>query len=364
MTWSNLGIVGLAMLAVGTTAAAESTAGGTWSFALDADVDVRYDDNILSGADEDIFRISNPAPGDEGRYGVETPDDMILSPALRIRFDRVRPRSLRTSIYATLRAYEYQTNSIKDSQSYTLSLRQELNRSRKHGSSLRVRIGYIPYYFLRNLIDDDESIAAGAIVRNSLDYNKGVIGVELTQTIVHRRLRATIGYDRERRNYNQHFNERDSDSDVISLDLDIYPLDTLAFRVRPYYGYERRIARGDLPETEVVDDDVGFDSNLLGVDVRWRWGRDADHRHEISVWYENEVRDFTTLFTPDTAHFGREDDISQYGLDYEKEFGRHWQLYVEARHRVNDSSHPDPFGGTRTTPYEKTVTGMGFRYSY
>ena len=334
-----------------------------WSFAVDADVEVRYDDNILSGSDEDITRIGNPLPGDEERFRVETPDDTILAPELRLAFEHARPRGLATDVSATLRGYDYQTNSVKDYQSYSLDLRQDLNHSREHGTALRLRAGFIPSYYLRELIDDDESAAAGAIVHHSLDYEKTELGLDLSQEIVHRRLSATVGYARERRDYNEHFNERDSDSDVISLDLSIYPLDTLAFRVRPYYAYESRTTRGDLPGTPVIDDDAGFDSSLLGADVRWRWGRDADHRNEISAWYDFEVRDFTTPYAVDASHYGREDDIQQVGLDYDREFGPHWKLYFAGKHRVNDSSHPDAAGGTLTTPYDKNVVGLGFRYS-
>ena len=345
-------------------AAARSNNDGTWSFTLDADVEARYDDNILSGSDEDIFRLGNPQPGDADRFRIETPEDTILAPELRLEWEHARPRGLETGIATTLRAYDYRTNSVKDYQKYSFLVRQELNRSRSHGTTLRLRGGVIPSYYLRELIDDDESIAAGAIVRNSLTYEKTELGAELSQGIVHRRLTTSIGYDRERRNYNEHFNERDSDSDVLSIDLNIYPLDTLAFRIRPYYKYEKRVARGDLPATEIVDDDVGFDSDLLGIDLRWRFGRDADHRHEIGVWYDDEIRDFTTLYTPDTGHYGREDDIRQYGIDYDKEFGARFRFYLAAKHRVNDSSHPDPLGGTITTPYEKNVVAAGFRFSY
>ncbi len=163
---------------------------------------------------------------------------------------------------------------------------------------------------------------------------------------------------------NDHFNERDSNSTIWVVNFDIFPLQRNVFRVRPYYATEKRTSAGDIPVSIDIDDDVGFDSTLYGMELRWLWGPDADHRRTITVWYENETRDFTTDYTPDTGHYGREDDITQYWAGYEHELGREWMLRFAYRHRVNDSSSPDALGGTTTTAFTKNVFYASLVYRF
>ena len=174
-------------------------------------------------------------------------------------------------------------------------------------------------------------------------------GFVLSQEIVSRILDFSARYALERRNYNEHFNERDSNSTVYVLSADIYPTKHNVFRIRPYYAHEKRTSRGDIAVSPLVDDDVGFDSDLAGMELRGMWGSDPEHRRTVTVYYENEKRDFTSSNATDPGHFGREDDITQYRLGYEHELNGQWQLRFAYRYRNNDSSTPSPLGGTSTT---------------
>ena len=309
-----------------------------WNFKLRAEAEARYDDNILTLSDTDIDSIENPAPGTNPleTFGIDQPDDVIFTPSLDLGFDRSPRKGRETSISFAARTNQYLYSTVKDFQEYDISLRQELNRSHKHRTTLNVGGSRTPYYFLRQLKDEDESAIAGTTIHNAATFEKNRASLEISQEIVNRILSVRARYARERRNYNFHFNERDSNSDVSRLEVDLYPAGKAGFRLRPYYQHEQRNARGDFSTNLIVEDDVDFSYDLYGFEARGLWGRDGDHRNILRGYYEQGTRDFPTADPSDTSHFGREDDTKKYGLEYSRELGPNWKLGFSAYHRNVD----------------------------
>ncbi len=163
---------------------------------------MRYDDNVLSLSDREIARFeSDPVYAQSDRFKIESVDDFIFAPDLGLAFHRSPKGGRETSLGASLRAYQYFTDSVKSYQSYGVWLRQELNRSRAHGTVLSAGFTQTPSYYLRELLDDDESVAAMAFVRNSLDYDLNQGYLEISQEIASRTFDVSVRYALERRNY-------------------------------------------------------------------------------------------------------------------------------------------------------------------
>lgn len=335
--------------------AAEGESSSPWNFRLKAEAGVRYDDNILSLSEEEKALLDDPTQGGSERFGINNADDFIVAPEVIASFDRKPRRGRGTKLSLNLHAFKYTNNSIKDYQQFGLSLSQELTRRSQHYTTLTIKASRIPEYFLRKLKDEDESALAGMTIRNDLDYalNRGYI--ELSHELVNRLMTIEGGFAVERRNYNLHFNERDSSSTVSSLGVKIYPLRRIIFRLHPSFERESRRARGDLPTSTVLDDDVGFDGYLFGLDLRWLWGQDEHHRNTIEVWGKREKRDFITSLATDLGHFDRQDEITQFGMSYERELGLKWELRFAYRHRVNDISTLSPTGGKSSSSFKKNV---------
>lgn len=349
----------LAALSDGPAQAARSSSTHPWTFSVRGEGQLRYDDNILGLSESEKDALDQPGQAGSPRFRVESPEDIIFVPDVSLELTRHPRKGLKTGIIATLRAYDYQRNSIKDYQQYALAVRQELNRSREHKTSLTVGGSHIPSYFIRPLRDDNASLIAGSSIFADADYtlNRGYL--EVSQEIVNRLVNLSAGYAVERRDYNHTFDARDASSGVFYTEVNVYPMRSLGFRIRPYATFESRDTRGQLASTQVVDDEVGFDSDLYGADVRWLWGADADHRSVVRAFYEREKRDFTSDEPLATSHFGREDDIEKYGASYDKELGAAWRLAFSAYHRVNESTHP----GSATNFYKNVVTA-GVVYSF
>lgn len=343
--------------------APERSPHSAWTFAVTAQAEFRYDDNILGLSEREKDVVDPSDPNNDDRFGIESPDDVVFAPDLILRLAR-RPRGGRdTVISLTARDYEYIRNSVKDYQQYSLSVRQQLNRSRRWRTTLAVGVSHIPSYFLRRLIDDDASDPNTAIVvRNDADYtlNKGY--VQISQEIVEDLVSVTAGYARERRDYNEDFDERDSGSNVYSLDLNVYPLRSLRFRIRPTYEHEDRRTRAGLASSSgtIVDDDVGFDADILGLELRWLWGPDRDRRRTVTAYYRSETRDFESGSPADPTHFGREDDITKYGAGYTQELNAAWTWGILMYHRENRVGLP-----ARTdSVFEKNVGSVSLTWSF
>ncbi|HEY3175561.1 MAG TPA: hypothetical protein VGK94_07340 [Candidatus Polarisedimenticolia bacterium] len=353
-----LGVIVMTMLHP--ARAAVTNRGGPWTFDIRAEAEARYDDNILglSGSEKD--RVDPTDPNNVSRFRIESPEDLIFSPTLAFGFSRKPRRGRETDIGASIGANQYLRNTIKNYHEYSVRVLQELNRSRAHRTALTIGGSRIPSYYLRQLVDDDESAAAGMTVHNSAIYSKNEGYVELSQEIFNRYLSAAGRYSRVRRDFEFHFNERDSSANVERVEINVFPLGRIGLRIRPYAEWQSRSARGDMASTTVSDDDVGFDSRLLGLDLRGIWGRDADHRNTLRGYWQRESRDFTTDFIPDTGHFGREDEIRKYGASYDREFGPRWTLGARVYHRVTDVSLP----AQSTSHFTKNVAAVSLGYSF
>ncbi|MFQ5718774.1 MAG: hypothetical protein ACE5IK_04415 [Acidobacteriota bacterium] len=358
-----LGLAVLPLVALGVVSTPAQTA-GPWHLRLAASASSRYDDNILSLSDRDQARLKDPVLRNSDRFRIESEDDVILIPRATLRLERSPRRGRETAFSVSARAFDYQRNSVKDFQEYVFTFRQELNVSRRHLSTVSAGFSHIPRFYLRQLVDDDASLAAGMTVRNSADYARNRAFFRYSQEILNRTLSVAGTYARERRNYNDNFNERDANSDVSGVRFTYFPLHRNRLRIRPYYEHERRGSRGDLGSTAVVDDDVAFSSDLFGVDVRWLWGHDAHHRRSVTLWFNNEDRDFGTSNVMDTGHFGRSDDIDQIGATYGFELGPVWKVDLGYRYRNNDLSLPGALGGTTITSFSKNVFTATLRYRF
>lgn len=347
--------------------AAQKSPQPTWSYSIRGEAEVRYDDNILGLSDKEVSSLrSTDEPENDERFRIETPNDIIFNPSVGLGIYRKPPRGLDTGIGLSIGANQYVRNTIRNHHVYRLWARQELNRSRKHRTTLTVGGSRIPSYFLRQLVDDDLSTPPNTcntsdpndLCHNAATYQLTTGYVEVSQEIINRILSAEARYARERRDYNQHFNERDADSDVYSVQVNIYPMGGIGFRLRPYYEHENRTTRGDpVSSTVIGEDDAGFDGDLYGLEVRGLWGKDADHRNTLRGYYQKESRDFTSDDPNDPGHFGREDRISKFGIGYGRELGRHLKLNVSGYHRNNDVS-------TSTSTFAKNVVAVSVGYEF
>ena len=349
------------------TWAAEKSPRSPWSFSIRGEAEIRYDDNILGLSDKEVSSLrGTDEPENDERFRIETPNDIIFNPSAGFGVYRKPAKGAQTSFGLSAGTNEYVNDTIKDYQEYRIWVRQDLNHSREHRTTISAGGTRIPSYFLRQLVDDDLSAPPNTcntsdpndLCHNPATYQLTTGYVELTQEIVNRILSAEARYAREWRDYNHDFDERDADSDVYSVSVNVFPSGGIGFRLRPWYEHERRTTSGDPGfTTTVVEDEAGFDSDLFGIEARGLWGKDANHRNTLRGYYQWESKDFTSNDPNDAGHFGREDRITKFGIGYGRELGIHLKLNLSGYHRDNDVS-------TSTSTFVKNVVAISLGYEF
>ena len=262
-----------------------------------------HDDNILQLTPNDLTRLANnPTPP---RFLVTTPDDGIaaIHGDAYAHFQPLRRRDTRFGV--SFDASAYQRNDVKDWRQLGLSLEQELTASRRNLTTLNAWWSSLPDYYLRQITDADDSFAAGVRIRRSLSYRQKTTGARVDQQLLRRRVKLAIGFERQRRDYNAFFNERDNDNDEWRFASEVRPIRGWGATARATLLIGTLRAHGDLVSSPITDTDISYDHHGLGASVSLPWGHGRS-RGWLEVSVMPETRDYLTADKFDIRRFGRE----------------------------------------------------------
>lgn len=263
-----------------------------------------HDDNVLQLTRQNIdLFASRPGPP---RFLISDVGDMttVIEGSVRSRF-RPWPRH-QSELSLGAEAHRYDHDRTVDWQQYEATLAQELTASRRHLTTLELWASRIPDYYLGEITDLDESVAAGDRVRQSLDYAQLGYGVRLRRQELRGRLEFMGGIERLHRGYNQHFHERDNDNEQFRLQAVCTPFRNWGGSVRITWLKGDLNARGNIPDPlDVRDTDVSYDHDGVGVGVGLPYGHGL-WRGRIDAAFMPEVRAYTTDDKFDILRFRRE----------------------------------------------------------
>ncbi len=324
--------LGSAFLAAALLTAPHAVAASSWDFQLD--ITARYDDNITELSDTDRDRVGQPAYAD--RFRIETPDDFIVSPAGRVEWSRRSVADRESSVRITAAVNHYVRNSVKSYETYGVRFSQDLVPRRRFGTTLILRAGLTPSYYLRELTVPEASRLAGVTVRDSAQYSSTAYSLGLRQVLVPKLLDLTLSAGREPRDYDDPFNERDGDLTGILAELSWTPLASRRLELQGGYRYESYDARGDNAATLALEPDISSDRSTASLGASFHWGS-KKRRGEIGLSLERETRDFLSDTPADVYHFGRKDTRSQAVLTVRQGLGADLWVNAGLSRETNDS---------------------------
>lgn len=305
---------------------------------FDLSAAARYDDNILRLSNCDVDSVESgirrlPCPGDPGHRAshagdrLASVDDNVVLAEFQTRWT-TRPFPHRyTTVGANLDVYRFIRNPIKNSTEWSLTFSQELSATRKHLTLLRAWVDYIPSYYLRELRDDAASFEAGMPVYASATYTQFQYDLALEQEVVNNRMHAIATAEIETRNYNPHFDERDSGKTTWSLGLRGRFSERPRTQATLTYYWGRLAADGDRPETPIVERDISYDHHGIKLDGAISWGDRRGGRVELLA--KRETRDYTTTDRFDVYRFGRVDHRHEYRARFVQRAGRRFDVVAE-----------------------------------
>lgn len=308
-------------------------------FSLNISLEGRYDDNITQLSEQDIGRLKNNR--DPTRFLIETPDDMIMEGNLNFRWKAHPIRRRETAIRASLDAHRYSRNDVKNYEKFGVSISQEVTASRRHLGSLRLEFSRIPHFYLRQITDDDASFAAGQRIREALTYAQNEYTLAYEQEMVNGRLEGRLGWRRQARGFNHHFNERDGTRETWSLAVKIRPFRGSPVKLGFGYGSGTLRTRGDLASSPIADDDISYRHHTLIFETEIAWQTRRRGRLELDL--QRERRRFTTDNPFDTSHSGRNDERRDYRARIVQHLRPSLALVAELRRRSNNATFPAGF---------------------
>lgn len=272
---------------------------------LDVGLSSVYDNNILRYSDKYIDRFNKRQ--DEGRFHINTLDDLILVTSMRGSASVALIGSLNTTASIDFRKRTYTHNAIKDWQYFGLTLRQDISKR----IAAQIGYNYTPSFYIRHYRDDDWAKEFGYIpvTFQPYGYKKDDVNSWIQYSLsTGTRVRALFAYTRYF--YNEHFTEYDCANS--SYGIELYQTILKTIRVSAGFGYVE--SRGD--GTATMNPSYDEDSFDLGVDLQLPkvFGR----ANSIGVSGEYARRVFTThhYLELDINHAGRRDHDYRFSATY------------------------------------------------
>ena len=282
-----------------------------FDFDLKVGVRTTYDDNILKYSDKYLQRFINNE--DEGRFHINSHDDIVLRPSLSTSIAKDFVGKLSTEFDFNVNRSLYLNNDIKSWTYLSVGLRQYFSKK----GSVKFSYSYIPDFYIRHYRDDDYTSVLGYVPQafKTMAFSKESFEFWTHYNLLKKTgIRATVDY--KRYFYNSFYTEYDSKD--LTGEIKIYQTLTDNIRIQLAYSFTKSNAKGyDEPgeTTENSNDaDATFIDNSFEASINYRLPRIFGLKHDITLDGSFGERHFTTknFLEEDPLHAGRVD--KNYGL--------------------------------------------------
>ncbi|MBI5474146.1 MAG: hypothetical protein HY961_17560 [Ignavibacteriae bacterium] len=301
---------------------------GDWlsSWSVELGVSSIYDDNILRYSDKYLTLFTERQ--DEGRFHVNTRDDVILVSSIRGMTTLKLVQSLPTTLTVDFKQRMFTGNGIKDWSTYEVNARQGLGKRFAAG----VGYNYSPYFYVRHYLDGDWASRYGDGPESYQPFDFAKDEIEgWVQKMLFNATRVRVGGLYSRYFYNEHFTEYDCTNKTFSIDLG-QPL-SRNLRLTFKYAYELSRAKGD------ANTDPSYNEDAFGLGAVWSLPDILGRDNSLRVTGEYARRCFTTdhALEVDPLHAGRVDYATRLSVAYECKPLKKFALALNAAWQSRDA---------------------------
>lgn len=295
-----VGITGALLLA-----ASAATAAPKESLRLNLGLGAVHDDNFLEYSDGQIADFETGARPD--RFSIESVDDVGFEPTAGLTYGKERRRGAGRTLRLRWTGSFQGRNHTADHGSGSLLWQEAFGRER----SLTLNVYRLPNYYVRQLFDEDIPSGTAVTRYRRASFALTLASIAWKQRVAPRTL-LSVAYRYERRNYNDDFRERDSDTHEPGVGLDWSQRGGgLGFgATAAYRSSGARAEDGDDTAGTTPDDpDVSYHGVVLGAEGRIQLARGRSGRLSAEAAYELRTRDYTSDRPADGSHYGRQDQL-------------------------------------------------------
>lgn len=324
-----------------------------------------YDDNILKYSDKYIDRFLNHQ--DEGRFHIETYDDLILETTADISLSQEFLKNKKTEFAFGASRKTYMTNSIKSWESFNISIRQFFTRQ----SSVKLYINVIPEFYVRHFRDKQWVDIYGYTPNSFQSYSfyKELYGIWYQNTYL-KNSRIRIGFDYARYLYNKHFTEYDSKNFIYGIKL----FQPIHKHFRLDLGYDLTISEAKAYDASVetkenaTSSDASYFDNTFSLCFLSQLPALLKKKHQFQLEYNfsNTAYQSDLPAETDPLHAGRYDLtnklISSYSFQINKSINI--ELFYNRIQRNSDTkAEINQELVSEEKDYKQNIFGIAFKYT-
>ncbi len=326
-----------------------------------SELEITYDDNAFSYSAEDIDKfVNNQEPH---RFPIETYDDLITTLSLSAKLRKHPIANRLTTLNIHHKQHNYTLNPEKSYQVLSFNLWQSLP-GRNH-----LQLGYLflPSYLIRHYPDWDMPPESGHPAYVGCRFGEHLFSLTLGGEIPGG-FTLSAFYRREIDDYNDNFNEYDTEANRLGMEGGYDFGETLSLVLG--YRFKQARAKGYDTEGETKetsdDSDISYDRDTFiietGIDMeRWR-----GVPLSLNLNYSFERTCFTSQKSlwDDPYHVGREDRGHQFGVEVGYQPNSRLRLYLGYSGQVRDVDSPYPGEIDEVKDFKQNRLSGGIRLSY
>jgi len=334
------------------------------SFELRFKLATIYDDNILKYSDQYLQRFMNGE--DEGRFHIETYDDVIFYTALRFSSNFYVFGKQKSRIEAEYSRRTYAINHIKDWDYFYVGFQQYLPGR----ISFKISYSYIPDFYVRHFRDEQWIAIFGynPIVFQPYAFSKDNYGFWIQKTFF-KNTRLKLNFYYALYYHNEHYTEYDSKN--LYFGFTLYQPVHKKVRLEIGYQYVNSDAKGydaayETPET-TLGPDATYAEDRFTLGVLWDLPRIDKIRHSISAKGGFQARYYSSKhpLEIDRLHAGRVDKNLRLFFNYNIRLNSAMRLrayYYWLGRNSDTSAEINKTFISNEKDYRQNIVGLEFTY--
>ncbi len=307
-------------------------------------VTTRYDDNVYQYSDRNLSAFNSSTAK---FLGLESTDDVILTPSLDIRAVFSGPRP--TRFFGGVDLHTYAQNTDKSYQAYTLGVTQRLAWK----TDLTLRYRFIPSFLVGRLADPPNPPVLALATYADAEFALNAWRLALDADVLPE-LNVELFGLLENKNYNAAFDERDTTvkGGGVAATARVHP------QVRVKLGVASEVGDAAGAGDTATNSDTSYREQSLTIKPTVSPARGWD----VSLLYDHAWKRYTSDLPLDTNHFGRKDQTQTLGLDAKVVLSRSMDLKGEFDHIKRTSNRTGADLEFADYTEQRVTVGVAYRF--
>lgn len=295
-----------------------------------------YDNNILKYSDKYLERFMNGQ--DEGRFHIDTYDDLILFTSLKLTWTFNIFGDMKSKINGEASRRTYLVNDIKSWNYIAVGFQQYLSKR----ASFKILYSYIPYFYVRHFRDElwVDYYGYDPITFKPYAFSKDNFGFYIQNTFFkNTRIKLSLYYAKYY--HNKYYTEYDSKDFLYGIKV-YQPLHK-KFKLEAGYQFVTSDAKGydaavETPET-TNGPDATFVEDRFTFGFVWHLPRVSKRRNYLDVDFGILLRYYSSKHPPpvDPLHAGRVDKNFRFSAAYIINLNKFFKLSAYYKLYMRDS---------------------------